>query len=328
MGKMTKVFAGSKISQRSRERYSEDASEKSDEEKKAEKERDASAGGGMTTLDIMVRRAQEREAKSGNSAVASTFADDAVKDAVRDHHSAEAGIDAVTSGSDVQATLELRKPPVAIGYFAEPPAGVAKYGAGPTPAGCVYWQIAQEGESFYTEPSDHYGCAVGAYTHGIDLPTARAEELPETIAFMIEQKYLAPADVESIPVLPETPRYVAYGPADAGAFEPSVVMVAAEPAQAMLLYEAALRAGAGAVVASIAGRPGCAIEPLTVRSGKVTLSLGCKGNRTFTGLPDGELYVSVPGEQWAAVAAALGEIVEANRSMGEHYQGKLEEGRG
>ena len=234
----------------------------------------------------------------------------------------------MTSGSDVQATLGLRKPPVAIGYFAEPPAGVAKYGAGPTPAGCVYWQIAQEGESFYTEPSDHYGCAVGAYTHGIDLPTARSEELPETIAFMVEQKYLAPADVDSIPVLPETPRYVAYGPADAGAFEPSVVMVAAEPAQAMLLYEAALRAGAGAVAASVAGRPGCAIEPLTVRSGKVALSLGCKGNRTFTGLPDGELYVSVPGEQWAAVAAALGRSSRRTGRWGSITKGSWRRGGG
>ena len=67
MGKMTKVIAGGKISQRSRDRYGEGASEKSDEEKKAEKERDASAGGGMSSLDIMVRRAQEREAKKRES---------------------------------------------------------------------------------------------------------------------------------------------------------------------------------------------------------------------------------------------------------------------
>ena len=232
------------------------------------------------------------------------------------------GRELVAKSSRVQDLLGLSKPAIAIGYFAEPPAGVAKYEAGEVPAGCSFWQLAQEGASFYTEQSDHYNCAVGAYTHSIPLPPERAEELGETIGFMVEQRYLREAEVPMIPVLAESPRYVAYGPVDDAEFKPDVVAVAAEPARAMLLYEAALRAGAGGIAPNIVGRPGCAVEALTMGSGETAMSLGCKGNRTFTGLPDNEMYVSFPGSKWEAVVEALTEIVQSNESMGSYYNGQ------
>ena len=225
---------------------------------------------------------------------------------------------------DVQVMLGLSKPPIAIGYFVEPPAGVAKYAAGEVPAGCSFWQEAQKGESFYTEQSDHYNCAVGAYSHNIPLPAEREAELGETIGFMVEKNYLREEEVPMIPVLSESPRFVAYGPAATAGFEPDVVAVAAEPAQAMILYEAALRAGAGSITPKIVGRPGCAVEALTMGSGEAAMSLGCKGNRTFTGLVDSEMYVSVPGAKWEAVVDAVVDITGSNESMGEYYAGQKE----
>ena len=57
-------------------------------------------------------------------------------------------------------------------------------------------------------------------------------------------------------------------------------------------------------------------------SGTTAMSLGCKGNRTFAGLPDQEMYFVVPGEHWAAVGAQLETIAMANRTMGQYYEGK------
>lgn len=70
---------------------------------------------------------------------------------------------------------------------------------------------------------------------------------------------------------------------------------------------------------SVLGRPGCAILPLAKNGGTAALSLGCKGNRTYTGLPDTEMYVSIPGAQWEAVAGKVGEIVAANRAIAAYH---------
>ena len=91
----------------------------------------------------------------------------------------------------------------------------------------------------------------------------------------------------------------------------------------MLLFEASVRAGAGDPAATILGRPGCAAVPQAANSGRTALSFGCIGNRTYTGLPDSELYLAVPGASWDAVAAVVEEIVDANASMEAHYRQTL-----
>jgi uncharacterized protein (DUF169 family) len=121
-------------------------------------------------------------------------------------------------------------------------------------------------------------------------------------------------------VLPKTPAFVAYAPVAEAGFPADVVLIAAKPAAAMLLYEAAVRAGAGDALTQTLGRPGCAVLPLAVKTGASAVSLGCKGNRTFTGLPDDELYLAVPGAKWDALVAAAAEIVSANGTMEDHYK--------
>src|SRR2546430_365820 len=74
---------------------------------------------------------------------------------------------------------------IAIGFCQEPPTGLEKWQGGAVPAGCVFWREALKGRSFYTVPSDHYNCAVGAYTHSIGLPTERGSQLEETVTFMV-----------------------------------------------------------------------------------------------------------------------------------------------
>lgn len=223
------------------------------------------------------------------------------------------------NASDIKEMLGLIKPPIAIGFFESPPAGVPRWEDESVAAGCVFWDKAMNGQTFYTVPSDHYNCAVGSYTHKIALPAERAHELNDTIAFMAENNYVATSEVPGIPTLAKSPCTVAYGPVDRAGFKPDVVLIAAKPAQAMLIYEAAIKAGAGSTLTNALGRPACAVLPLTTTNGQTSISLGCKGNRTFTGLPDEEMYVAIPGDKWEAVIEKLTETHEANLAMEKYY---------
>jgi uncharacterized protein (DUF169 family) len=220
----------------------------------------------------------------------------------------------------VQQALGLQSPPIAIGFLNAPPAGLEQWKGGARPAGCAFWREAMKGASFYTVPSDHYNCAVGAYTHSIPLPADRGSQLNDTIGFMVQKEYLRMEEVPGIPVLEKTPACIAYGPAEEAAFPYDFVMIAAKPSQAMLIYETAIRAGAGAALANALGRPACAVLPLAGKTGQTSLSLGCIGNRTFTGLPDEELYVCIPSNHWPKLIAELIAVGKANSEMQQFYR--------
>jgi uncharacterized protein (DUF169 family) len=221
-------------------------------------------------------------------------------------------------------TLGLSRQPIAVGFFDDAPAGVEQWNGGSVPAGCSFWREAGNGRTFYTVPADHYNCAVGSYTHNIPQPAFRSialgATLNDTIGFMIESGYLQMAEVPMIPVLPSTPRFVAYGPAEERRFRADVVVIAGRPSAMMLIYEAALRSGVGNIATPALGRPGCAVLPMAINSGASAVSFGCKGNRTFTGLPDEEMYLAIPGAKWDAVVETLRTIANANAAMEAHYK--------
>jgi uncharacterized protein (DUF169 family) len=208
---------------------------------------------------------------------------------------------------------------IAIAFFDSPPPGIPPWEGGAVPAGCVFWQKALSGQTFYTVPADHHNCAVGSHVHGMPLPPERAHELSDTISFMARSKYVAPEEVPGIPTLAKAPGAVAYGPMEGAGFKPDLVLIATKPAQAMLIYEAAIKAGAASALTNALGRPACAVLPLATASRAASISLGCKGNRTFTGLPDEELYVAIPGDKWQAVSAKLAEAEQANAVLGAYY---------
>ncbi|MEO7651439.1 MAG: DUF169 domain-containing protein [Bryobacteraceae bacterium] len=216
--------------------------------------------------------------------------------------------------------LGLSSPPIAIAFRDSPPPGVEKRNGDAVPAGCVFWREAMDGKSFYTVPTDHYNCAVGCHTHGIPLPPERGAQLQDTVTFMVMNKYLEMSEVPGIPVLDRAPRYICYAPAEDAALDADLILIAAKPKAAMFLYEAALRAGAGNALASALGRPACAVLPFTQKSAAASASFGCMGNRTFTGLPEEELYIAIPARHWPEVLAKLAEIGEANRTMTAYYE--------
>lgn len=220
----------------------------------------------------------------------------------------------------VQEILGLRRVPIKVGFLEAPPAALPRWSGGPVAAGCVFWDRAMDGKSFYTLPADHWNCAIGSHTHKIALPAERAGELPATIGFMVETRYLDPAEVPGIPTLDQAPGAVAYAPASSDAFKADVVLMAATPVQLTLIYEAALKAGITKGAAEATSRPSCAILPASAKSEVIALSFGCRGNRTNTKLGDDEMYVSVPGSRWEDFVARLIEIQRSNLIMGNFYQ--------
>jgi uncharacterized protein (DUF169 family) len=220
----------------------------------------------------------------------------------------------------VQEILELRRLPIKIGFLEVPPASLPRWSGGPVAAGCVFWDRAMEGKSFYTLPLDHWNCAIGSHTHKIALPEERAAELGATIGFMVETRYLDMAEVPGIPTLDKAPGAVAYAPASSDAFKADVVLMAATPVQLTLIYEAALKAGISKGAAEATSRPSCAILPASVKSEIIALSFGCRGNRAYTKLGDDEMYVSVPGSKWDEFVDRLIEVQRSNLTMGNYYQ--------
>ncbi len=216
--------------------------------------------------------------------------------------------------------LGLRRLPVKIAFLDAAPSDLPRWAGGPVAAGCVFWDRAMEGKTFYTLPADHWNCAVGSHTHKIGLPAERAAELGATIGFMAETSYLDPAEVADIPTLDRAPAAVAYAPATSDAFAPDVVLMAVNSAQATLVFEAGLKAGIARGVAGASSRPSCAILPASAKTELVSISFGCRGNRTFTKLGDDEMYVALPGPRWSEFLDRLVEVQRSNLTMGNYYQ--------
>jgi uncharacterized protein (DUF169 family) len=218
-------------------------------------------------------------------------------------------------------TLDLA--PVAVTFRDQIPQGVPRF-RGTVPAGCRFWKLAATrpaGRSaFFTVPADHHNCAVGSYTHNIDLAAARAHELGDVLTLFADIGYVKPEEVPLIPRWGSTPAAIVYSRlADADA-TPDVVVFVLRPAAAMLLNEAAKASGVASGLEPLS-RPTCMAVPLANAKG-ATMSFGCVGNRVYTDLPDSHIYMMVRGEDLTALAASLVTIRAANAQLDAYHRGR------
>jgi uncharacterized protein (DUF169 family) len=61
--------------------------------------------------------------------------------------------------------------------------------------------------------------------------------------------------------------------------------------------------------------------PASLQAGSI-LSLGCMGNRVYTGLGEDEMYFVVRGGDLAALVDSLSVISGANRALREYAEGR------
>jgi uncharacterized protein (DUF169 family) len=215
-------------------------------------------------------------------------------------------------------TLSLDRRPVGMAFCQTAPDGVERF-EGTQPSGCSFWRLAAEGRTFYTVPSDHYNCPVGSYTHNIPLPEQRAAELPQVLSLMSDIGYIRMEEVPGVPRLPQTPAAIVYAPLTAMPTAADVVLVAGKPGRLMLLQEAAGRAGKSSL--PLLGRPTC-MAVAAALSNSVVSSLGCIGNRIYTGIGEEEFYTVVSGQDLPVIVEQLATIVSANQALTEYHQGR------
>jgi len=215
----------------------------------------------------------------------------------------------------IGAAVKLSRRPVAVTFLDAAPATVKKFD-GTEPSGCSFWRLAANGAVFYTVPENHFNCAVGAYTHNITLSPTREKETEQTLKMMFDLGYVKPEEVPQIPRLPKAPAAIVYSPLGDAPVAPDVVLFACKPSAAMLLSEAANRAGVSSGAPAL-GRPTCMALPASLQHGAI-LSLGCMGNRVYTGLAEDELYFVLRGSDLAAVANALTVITSANAALNDY----------
>jgi uncharacterized protein (DUF169 family) len=219
----------------------------------------------------------------------------------------------------LNAFVTVAQRPAAVTFLDAKPSGIEKF-TGSEPAGCSFWRVAAEGRVFYTVPADHFNCPVGSYTHHIALTPEREQEGEQTLQMMFDLGYVRPEEIPHMPRLGKTPAAVAYAPLGEAPMAPDVVLFACKPAAAMLLHEAALHAGKSSGGPAL-GRPTCMALPAALERGAV-LSLGCMGNRVYTGLGEEEIYVVVRGADLEAVTESLETIITANAALADYARNR------
>jgi uncharacterized protein (DUF169 family) len=220
------------------------------------------------------------------------------------------------------SALGFTNGPVAMAFLTTPPAGFQRVDRADA-AGCGYWKQASEGRAFYTMADDHGNCPIGAFTHGVELSPEKGRELQSLVDTMIELKYIQSDEVPSIPRRTTPMQVTAYAPLAQATFSPDVVIFRGNVRQIMLMSEAARAAGvfeAGGVM----GRPACAMIPRAMDTAAGVASVGCIGNRVYTGLGDNELYLTVPGPKIGHVLEKLESILTANRELEAFHRRRAE----
>jgi len=211
--------------------------------------------------------------------------------------------------------LKLDRPPVAITFCDSAPAAIRKF-QGTVPSGCSFWKIAAMAPAgqaaFYTVAADHQNCPIGAHTHNIPQADG-GKMLDEMLGMMAGMGYVKMDEVPQIPRWPRTPAAVVYARLGETPLAPDAVIIACRASAAMYLGEAAHSAGVASALPPLP-RPTCMAIPAAVVHG-ATMSLGCIGNRVYTGIPDDHVYLMVRGADLERVVDALHDIMAANAQL-------------
>jgi uncharacterized protein (DUF169 family) len=190
--------------------------------------------------------------------------------------------------------------------------------SGRVPAGCRFWQEAAS-RVFATSSDDHSSCAIGQYTHNLEMKPASSTDLMDALKVFGDLTYVREQDIKMIPVLESKPNYVVYGPLAKIPIDPDVVLLLVRADQTLILSEASQQLENGLPPAM--GRPACAIIPQARNSGRSALSLGCCGARAYLDvLSDDIALYAIPGAALSAFAERIGALSKANQILTKFHE--------
>ncbi|MGA8085778.1 MAG: DUF169 domain-containing protein [Terracidiphilus sp.] len=226
-----------------------------------------------------------------------------------------------TSYSQLAETLDrslrLAQPPVAVCFPDSVPASVPAH-QGHAPAGCQFWREAATAP-FATLSADHALCAVGSYTHNLELSDAEQRELEESLAVFGSLGYVTPEDLPLISVLNRRPKHVVYAPLAQSPLPPEVVLLFGDASQALIISEAVQQVEHRNPPAL--GRPACAVIPHVANTGLAALSLGCCGARAYVDAFTADLVLcALPGARLAAYVERIAALASANAILSQFHK--------
>lgn len=208
--------------------------------------------------------------------------------------------------------LDLRQPPVAIGFSSSIPTGMGGH-SGRVSAGCGFWEDAVNG-AFVTSSPDHNLCSIGVYTHHLQESPAQQTDLMDALKVFGDLGYVTAQDLAAIPVLRFAPEYVLYSPLSNSPFAPDVVLLFVHADQSLILSEATQQLENQNAPAM--GRPACAVVPQVMNTGRAALSLGCCGARTYLDvLTDDVAIFAIPGAKLEAYTERIETLAKANQVL-------------
>lgn len=225
-----------------------------------------------------------------------------------------------THAQRLTAALALDLPPIGLHFTDTPPQGTP-LPANPVTSACAFWRLAEKGV-FYAPAATHDNCPIGAMVMGFPLSEPVQEQLGELVTSMCDCTYLDAAEGEKIPGVKHSASGILYGPLAELPETPELILAWLTPRQAMLYNEAAGTASWVNSPILSTGRPACAALPSALSSGSPTVSWGCVGMRTFTGIPDDRLLAAIPGARIQTFLDDLERIIASNATMHAFYQGK------
>ena len=214
--------------------------------------------------------------------------------------------------------LQLRQPPVGMAFVGNVPEGV-QHSARGVPSACTFWRFAEEGV-FYATAEDHKQCPIGMMTMGFIMPESDQQRAQALVGTMASVQYFSPAEVAALPVVQKPHTNIVYGRLDQFPVEAEVVLCIIDTQQAMLVAEALVTMNWLQGGQSAFGRPTCAVIPRTLQTGQASMSFGCVGARTYTGLTPSELVLTIPGNEFASLVERLQTIVSANAALAPFHQ--------
>ena len=217
--------------------------------------------------------------------------------------------------------LQLKQPPIGLSFVETVPDQVKHIGSR-VPSACTFWRLAEKGV-FYATAEDHQECPIGMMTMGFTMPETEQQRAQSLVKTMANIEYFSPAEVAALPVVQKPHSSIVYGRLDQLPVAADVVLCIIDTQQAMLVAEAMgnmnwLQQGGQAAF----GRPTCAVIPRALHTGLTSMSFGCVGARTYTGLTPSELVLTLPGSEFAGLVERLAVIVNANNALAPFHQGQ------
>jgi len=214
--------------------------------------------------------------------------------------------------------LHVQHIPVGLSFVEQVPEGV-QHTTKRVPSACTFWRLAEQ-DVFSAVEEDHQECPIGMMTMGFEMPERVQQYAQALIEKMASVQYFSPAEVSALPVVQKPHQAIVYGRLDRFPIEPDVVLCRIDTQQAMLIAEALGQVNWLQGGQSTFGRPTCGVIPRTLQTGETSLSLGCIGARTYLELTPGEVILTIPGQQLAALVEKLQTTISANQALAPFHQ--------